>query len=160
MTIVTPNPPTNIADFRGFDSSIILIERGGIPRFIGKLPESLSQAMLVGTMLVGRLGVHNHSEPPLSVCASRSACKQACMCVCVCVCVHACVTDQPMLGESCCLSESLSVSLSLSLSLSLYIYIYIYIHIHIYIYIYIYSLHVQCSVCRNFFQAQALPKRF
>ena len=25
---------------------------------IGDLPESLSQAMLVGTMLVGRLGVH------------------------------------------------------------------------------------------------------
>ena len=26
------NPPTNIVDFRGFDSSTILILRGGIPR--------------------------------------------------------------------------------------------------------------------------------
>ena len=56
---LTPNanPPTNIVDFSGFDSSIILIVRGGIPRTIGDLLESLSQAMLVGTILVGRLGV-------------------------------------------------------------------------------------------------------
>ena len=53
----TANPPTNVVDFRGFDSSLILIQRGGILMSIGKLPESLSQAMLVGTMLVGRLGV-------------------------------------------------------------------------------------------------------
>ena len=44
-------------DFRGFDSSVIIILRGGIPRPIGDFPESLSQAMLVGTVLVGRLGV-------------------------------------------------------------------------------------------------------
>ena len=44
-------------DFRGFDSSIILILRGGIPRPIGDFPEGLSQAMLVGVTLVGRLGV-------------------------------------------------------------------------------------------------------
>ena len=55
------NLPTNIVDFRGFDSSIILIERGGIPKSIG-ISSSLTQAMLVGTMLVGtmlvgRLGV-------------------------------------------------------------------------------------------------------
>ena len=54
---LTPNLPTNIVDLRGLDSSIILIERGGIPRPIGHFPESLSQAMLVGVMLVGRLGV-------------------------------------------------------------------------------------------------------
>ena len=53
---VTANLPTNIADFRGFDSSIILILRGGIPRPIGYLAESFSQAMLVGVMLVGRIG--------------------------------------------------------------------------------------------------------
>ena len=58
---VTPNLPTNIVDFRGFDSSTILIYRGGIPRPIGKFPESLTQAILVGTMLVGGLGVW-HSE--------------------------------------------------------------------------------------------------
>ena len=43
-------------DVGGFDSSIILIRRGGIPRPIGDFPESLSQAILVGMMLVGRLG--------------------------------------------------------------------------------------------------------
>ena len=54
----TPNLPTNIVGFRGFDSSTILSVRGGIPRPVGILPESLSQAMLVGITLVGRLGVH------------------------------------------------------------------------------------------------------
>ena len=49
-------------DFRGFDSSTILIIMGGIVVSVGDFPESLSQAMLVGamlvgTMLVGRLGV-------------------------------------------------------------------------------------------------------
>ena len=52
----TANPRTNIMDFRWFDSSIILILRGGIRRPIGNFLESLSQAMLVGVMLVGRLG--------------------------------------------------------------------------------------------------------
>ena len=53
----TPNPPTNIVDFRGFDSSIMLCFRGGILMSIEDLPESLTQAMLVGTVLVGELGV-------------------------------------------------------------------------------------------------------
>ena len=44
-------------DFRDCDSSIILILRGGILMSIGNFPESLSQAVLVGIMLVGRLGV-------------------------------------------------------------------------------------------------------
>ena len=43
-----PNLPTNIMDFRGFDSSVILILRGRIPRLVGNFPESLSQAMLIG----------------------------------------------------------------------------------------------------------------
>ena len=46
-------------DFRGFDSSIILILMGGIPRPMGIFPESLSQEILVGIMLVGRLGVNS-----------------------------------------------------------------------------------------------------
>ena len=54
----TADLTTNITDFRGFESSIILIFRGGIPRPIGDFPESLSQAILVGIMLVGRLGVN------------------------------------------------------------------------------------------------------
>ena len=53
----TPNLPTNIVDFRGFGSNIILILMAGIPRPMGDFPESLTQAMLVGVMLVGRLGV-------------------------------------------------------------------------------------------------------
>ena len=53
----TANLPANIVDFGGFDSSIILILRGGIPRPIGDFPKSSSQAMLVGAMFVGRLGV-------------------------------------------------------------------------------------------------------
>ena len=36
----------------------ILIQRGGIPRPIGNSPESLSQAISVGIMSVGRLGVY------------------------------------------------------------------------------------------------------
>ena len=49
---------TNIMDFRGFDSSMtILIIRGVISRPMGDFEEYLSQAMLVGIMLVGRLGV-------------------------------------------------------------------------------------------------------
>ena len=52
-----PNLPTNIVGLRGFEPSRILILRGGIPRPIGNSPESLSQAMLVGIMLVGRLGI-------------------------------------------------------------------------------------------------------
>ena len=52
------NLRTNIMAFRGFDSSIISIMRGGILMPIGNLPESLTQAILVGIMLVGRLGVH------------------------------------------------------------------------------------------------------
>ena len=55
--MVTANLRTKILDFTGFDSSIIFILRGGIPRPIGNLPESLGQAILVGVMLVGRLGV-------------------------------------------------------------------------------------------------------
>ena len=52
----TANLHTSIMDFRGVDSSRILILRGGIPRPMGDLPESLSRAILVRIILVGRLG--------------------------------------------------------------------------------------------------------
>ena len=45
-------------DFGGFYFSRILIVRGGIPRPIGNFPESLSQAILVGIILVGRRGMN------------------------------------------------------------------------------------------------------
>ena len=54
---VTANHCTKILDFRGFDSSIILIVRGGILMSKGNLPQSLSQQILAGRILVGRLGV-------------------------------------------------------------------------------------------------------
>ena len=53
----TANLRTKIMDFRGFDSSIILFLSGGVLMSIGDFPESESQAILVGIMLVGRLGV-------------------------------------------------------------------------------------------------------
>ena len=73
--LAAPSPPlsanlrTSIMDFRGFDSSIILILRVGIPRPIGNLPEGLSQAILVGIMLVGRLGVQciTNMDKPLEI---------------------------------------------------------------------------------------------
>ena len=54
---IAANPRTNIMDFRGFDSNIILILRGGILMSIRHFPESSSQAILVGILLVGRLGL-------------------------------------------------------------------------------------------------------
>ena len=54
--------PTKILDFRGFDSSIILILRGGILMSIGISSESLSQQILVGIILVGRLRVASRNR--------------------------------------------------------------------------------------------------
>ena len=65
---LTPNLPTNILDFRGFGSSIILVLRGGILMSIGDFPESLSRAMLVGVMLVGGLGVIRSARAVLIIC--------------------------------------------------------------------------------------------
>ena len=61
----TANLCTKILDFRGFDSSIILMLRGGIPRPIGNFPEVLSQRILAGRFFVGRFGVHERQ----TVCA-------------------------------------------------------------------------------------------
>ena len=55
---------TNILDFRGFDSNIISILRGGILMSIGDFPETLSQAMLAGVMLVGRLSIACEASAP------------------------------------------------------------------------------------------------
>ena len=59
----TPNLHTDIMDIRGLDSNISLIIRGGIVMSIGDFPESLSQAILVGIMLVRRLAVTLISVP-------------------------------------------------------------------------------------------------
>ena len=67
---ITANLRTNIMDFRGFDSSIILILRGGmiIIMSMGDSPQSFSQSILVGRILVGiilvgRLGFFSQSPP-------------------------------------------------------------------------------------------------
>ena len=53
----TANLRTKIMDFRGSDSSIILISRGGILMSTGDFAVILSQRILSGRFLVGRLGV-------------------------------------------------------------------------------------------------------
>ena len=67
-TTYTANLRAMILDFRGFDSSRILNSRGGIVRSIGHFPDSLSQAVLVGIVLIGRLGVFTPAgvEQPIS----------------------------------------------------------------------------------------------
>ena len=55
--MIAANLCTKILDFRGFDSSMILILRGGLLMSIGNSLEILSQPILVGILLVGRLGV-------------------------------------------------------------------------------------------------------
>ena len=57
-TSCTANLRTKILDSRGFDSSTILKLWGGILRSTGDFPESLSQRIIVGIILVGRLGLH------------------------------------------------------------------------------------------------------
>ena len=75
MKSPTPNLPTNIVDFWGFDSSVIVILRGGILRYIGNFPESLSQSILVGVMLVGRLGLNaTFAWPKRCLSASQVPC--------------------------------------------------------------------------------------
>ena len=51
---------TKILDFRRFDSSRILILRGGILMPVRNFPELLSQRILAGIVLVGRLGLAAH----------------------------------------------------------------------------------------------------
>ena len=57
VPLLTPNLHTKLLDFRGCDSSKIFNLRGEILMSTGNNPESLSQRILVGIILVGRLGV-------------------------------------------------------------------------------------------------------
>ena len=58
------NLHTKILDFRGFDSSIISSLRGGILMSVGDFLEVLSQGILAGVILVGRLGAVGTGAPP------------------------------------------------------------------------------------------------
>ena len=51
-------------DFRRFDSTTVLIVRGGVLRFIGNFPELLSQRISVGMILVGRLAASRARPRP------------------------------------------------------------------------------------------------
>ena len=71
---ITPSPPTKSLDFRGFDSSRLLILTGGNyhnkSNLIGSLPESLTQGLLVGKLLIGGLGVYEtetYTYPPINI---------------------------------------------------------------------------------------------
>ena len=53
----TPNLRTKIMDFIGFDSSIMLIVRGGVLMPTENFTEVLSQGILAGIILAGRFAV-------------------------------------------------------------------------------------------------------
>ena len=74
----TGNLRTKILDFRGLDSSIILNLKGGILRSTGDFPEILSQAILVGIILVGRLGVHPCGSTPAAAVKSTGREQKGC----------------------------------------------------------------------------------
>ena len=59
--VYTPNLPTNIVDFRGFDSSRILILRGGIRMSIWSLPECYGSAPIAVSPRAENLQVHRNN---------------------------------------------------------------------------------------------------
>ena len=104
----TANLRTKILDFRGFDSSIILVLRGGILISTGGFPDILSQEILAGIILVGRLGV--------------DACKPR----------HADI-DVPVY-----LHTAYSHTYTfMCLHMYVYMYMYVYIYIYMYMYVYV-----------------------
>ena len=116
----TPNLLTSIMDFRGLDSSMILILRPRILMSIGDFPESLSQAILVGIMLViGCIrNAYGYTSRISRVVRSPT-------------CIH-------------CMPLSLSLYIYIYIERErdtrvhihmIYIYIYIYIHVHVYVYV-------------------------
>ena len=84
IIMFTANLPTNIVDFKGFDSSIILISRGGILMSVGDFPESLSQAILVGCNVRRRMVNTIITIIIMNITV-------VCLCVWVWVCVCLCV---------------------------------------------------------------------
>ena len=116
------NLPPRIMDFRGFDSGIILILRGGIPRPVGNFPDSSSQAMLVGVMLVGGLGVRINSRFGASSSVSDPANEGEVECR-----VYVCRIPSPV-----------GATAQGTFNIYIYIYMYMYMYMRIYIYIYIY----------------------
>ena len=110
----TVNLHTKILEFRGFDSIIILIPRGGILMSIGIFPETLRQQIFPSACDRHRRGEERQI---------LRACIYVYMYICiyVCVCVYVCIY------------------IYIYIYMYMYIYIYTYIHTYIYIYIYIYT---------------------
>ena len=153
----TPNLPTNMVDFRGFYSSTILKLRGEIPRPIGDLPESLSQAMLVGVMLVGGLGVGLRRGRRLAGIYTYiyiylydiqyTYTLYVCMITNM---IYIYIYIHLPLRRGCRLADAVELLKRLVREIrGLIVYIYIYIHtynLYIYIYIYVY-IHVYMYMC-------------
>ena len=120
------NLRTKILDFRGFHSSRILISRGGTLMSLGNLPESLSQRILVGIILVGRLGV------ACGLAAHRQILYCLTLYIYIYIHIYICIIIMYIyIYMYMYISLSIYLSVYLSIYLSLYIYIYIYIHIYI-----------------------------
>ena len=167
VCVFTPGVPTNMVDVRGFDSSKTLILRGDIPRPIGDLTESLSQAILVGIILVGGSGVSFWKHIYLKgVPATKLPCV---MNIHIYIYIYIYMYSDyspntqnvlfrmstvcpasPWSTWGCCSAAWRGrpwpytyVYLSLSLSIYIYIYMYVYVYLHIFgyvcIHIYIYT---------------------
>ena len=141
----TANPPTDIVDFGGFDSSTILILRDGILGPIGDFAESLSQAMLVGIML-GRLGVESSEGGNDTVVnPHRDQTHQfEFFRAYPLIEIRQAVPCREIRGNSIAVNSTLPLLAIIILS-NYYYYIYIYIHIHMHIYIYIY-IHIYIHI--------------
>ena len=136
---VTANLPTNIVDFRGFDSSIIFNLRCGILRPIGDLSESLSQAMLVGCNVSREIGCMSSYVVPIShiTCLYRI------------ILYHVIVYYTYLLYIYIHIHTYTYIYICICVCIT-YIYIYIYtmhnIYIYIYIYIHIYTLYIYTCI--------------
>ena len=127
---------TEILNFRRFDSSRILIVRGGILMSTGISLEIFSQRILAGKFLPGRFGAAGTPVYQTSSSTSRwKLCQQRrrraptpgmyvymYVCTYVCVCVYIYIYD--------------NINNYIYIYIHIYVCIYIYIHIYIYIYVY------------------------
>ena len=116
---VRPISVLTFMEFRGFDSSSILIMKGG-------------QAILVGIMLVGRLGVRIRVWTHLAFGRAQIAGFDKFACI-----QNNASTSRYIRSASHCQHTScyIYIYIYIHISLSLYMYIYIYIYIHMYVYI-------------------------
>ena len=138
-TPCTPNLPTNIADFRAARLEHNLNLKGWNSQahmdFLWIFRESLTQAMLVGTMLVGRLGVRPSGMCRLLLtCSICLCCRTACYTYLAWLLFGRVLSCRVLSAHGCCVCI-LVIVLFVFIVLSLSLCIYIYIHIHTYMYI-------------------------